>query len=62
MYSGKWKSIAEWESCHGFQDNLTVDTHDTESQARSVCRMLEKDGLGGEKIHFPLRTFVSPAV
>jgi hypothetical protein len=54
----RWKSIAEWESYHGFQDNITVDQHDTEEQASAVCRMLEKYGLGGERIHFPINTKV----
>ena len=56
----KWKSIALWEHCHGFQDDTTTDTHETKEQAESVCRMLEKDGLGGERCHFPILTRVEP--
>jgi hypothetical protein len=54
----KWKSIAEWDPCHGFYNNQTWDEHETKEQAEAVCRMLEKDGLGGERCHFPIRTWV----
>ncbi len=55
----KWMSIAEWDPCHSFCDNKTVDTHKTKEQAEAVCRMLESDGLGGERIHFPVKTTVA---
>lgn len=51
-----WTSNAQWPKgsvCQG----KTTDTHDTEAQARAVCRMLERDGLGGEGKVFPLRTW-----
>lgn len=54
----RWRSCAEWDACHGFQDNKTTDLHDTPEQAAGVCRLLEKEGLGGERIHFPVRTWV----
>jgi len=54
----RFKSCAEWEAKHGFYENKTTDTHDTKEAAVSVCRGLERDGLGGEKIHFPLKTWV----
>jgi len=54
-----WQSNAEWESIHGFHDNLTTDTHHSEAHAQSVCDGLDRDGLGGEGIHFPVRTWVS---
>lgn len=54
----KFLSVAEWDSCHGFQDNKTTDTHATFEQAEAVCRMLENDGLGGERCHFPIKTYV----
>jgi len=52
----KWKSIAEWDSCHGFENNITTDYHHTKEAAEAVCRMLERDGLGGEHRHFPVKT------
>ena len=54
----QWKSIAKWDSCHGFYNNETTDEHETKEQAESVCRLLERDGLGGERIHFPISTRV----
>jgi len=43
---------------HGFCDNQTTDTHETKKQAEAVCRMLEKDGLGGGRLWFPIKTKV----
>jgi hypothetical protein len=56
----RWKSCAEWDACHGFENNMTTDTHDTKEAAEAVCRGLRREGLGGERIHFPLRTWVEP--
>ena len=55
----KWQSNAEWDPKHGFPDNITTDQHNTEGQADAVCRRLQREGLGGERIHFPVRTWVS---
>lgn len=60
-----WRSRAEWPShCeigNPFEgDNTTADRHNTREQAEAVCRMLEREGLGGERIHFPVRTWVEP--
>ncbi len=54
----KWKSVAKWDSCLGFCDNTTTDTHHTKEEAESVCRLLRREGLGGNGTHFPLETKV----
>jgi len=51
----KWKSCAKWPSLGC--DDISEDFHETKEQAEAVCRMLERDGLGGEKCHFPLKTW-----
>lgn len=53
----KWSSYAEWppgvvSTADG--KNITEDGHDTEEQADAVCRMLKRDGFGGQGKHFPL--------
>lgn len=56
-----WTSNAQWPEgsiCQRRANDKTTDFHDTEAQARAVCRMLERDGLGGEGNVFPLRTWV----
>ena len=60
-----WRSCAQWPDgllsfSYTGHENTTRDRHDTEEQAAAVCRMLEKQGLGGERIHFPTRTWVEP--
>lgn len=54
----KFMSIATWDPCHGFYKNQTTDTHETKGQAEAVCKLLKKEGLGGEKIHFPIKTYI----
>jgi hypothetical protein len=59
----KWDSFAEWPKGSIVQsraNDITTDTHLTEPAAQAVCRMLERDGLGGEGKIFPLRTWVEP--
>lgn len=56
----RWASYAEWDSNHGFYENKTTDIHDTKDQAEAVIRGLMKNGLGGERIHFPNRVWVEP--
>lgn len=56
----RFKSCARWEHKHGFQDDMTTDEHDTKAQALAVCEVLKRDGLGGERIHFPIDTWVEP--
>ena len=58
MPNHKWKSIVVWDPKLGFQDNETVDYHDTKEAAEAVCRMIQRQGLGGEGIHFPVKTRV----
>ncbi len=48
----KWASNAEWSD-----HTITTDYHYTQDEAKSVCRMLERDGFGGDGVHFPLRTW-----
>ncbi len=55
----RWQSNAEWEPIHGFPSNVTADTHQSEGHAQAVCDGLKREGLGGERIHFPVRTWVS---
>ena len=56
-----WKSNAEWDKSLGFENNVTTDTHHTRGAAEAVCNMLERDGLGGDRKHFPIKTWVEPA-
>jgi len=55
----KYLSCAKWPPGHTYYRNdTTTDLHDTREQAEAVCKKLEKEGLGGERIHFPLKTWV----
>ncbi len=56
----KWKSCAEWDcTIPGFHtNNVTTDAHDTRKAAEAVCRALERDGLGGDGVFYPVRTWV----
>jgi hypothetical protein len=59
-----WTSKAEWPKgtiSQSRANDITTDDHPTEAQARAVCRMLERDGLGGEGKIFPVRTWVEDA-
>jgi len=61
----KWKSCAEWPDGHVTgteRKNITTDTHDTKSQAEAVCKLLEREGLGGERCHFPVKTWVEETI
>lgn len=51
----RWKSKALWSD-----GETTEDEHDTEAQARAVCRMLKRDGMGGLREVFPTKTWVEP--
>ena len=58
----KWTSWAEWPKGHivgASPENTTSDTHETREAAEAVCAMLRRDGLGGERCHFPVRTWVA---
>ena len=57
----EWTSNAQWPEGAIVQrraTDKTIDYHETEMAAQAVCRMLERDGLGGEGKVFPLRTWV----
>jgi len=57
----EWTSNAEWPEGQIMQRRAmgkTIDYHETESAAKAVCRMLKRDGLGGEGKIFPIRTWV----
>jgi hypothetical protein len=56
---GRWRSIACWPAevqGLGNHDNMSQDEHPDEEAAQAVCRMLERDGFGGEGKIFPLWT------
>lgn len=58
-----WKSCAEWPAGHivgAEPENVTTDEHETKEHAEAVCAMLRREGLGGERCHFPVRTWVEP--
>ncbi len=61
----RYRSFAQWPEGHVYTvpplaPNTTDDSHDSKEMAEGVCRLLEKDGLGGEKIHFPVMTWIEP--
>jgi hypothetical protein len=60
----RYRSIAVWPTgvLLGNPDggNESCDLHDTEQQAAAVCRMLERDGFGGNRKVFPLSTRTEP--
>ena len=54
-------SKAQWPDgaiCQRRANDITSDYHYTESAAEAVCRMLERDGLGGGGKIFPVKTWV----
>jgi hypothetical protein len=53
--SARWKSNATWPD-----GETTTDVHDTEEQARAVCRILKRDGMGGLQEVYPTKTWVEP--
>lgn len=40
--------------------NESSDEHDSPEAAHAVCRILERDGFGGERKVFPISTRVEP--
>jgi hypothetical protein len=54
--SARWKSNATWPD-----GETTTDLHDTEEQARAVCRILKRDGMGGLQEVYPTKTWVEPS-
>lgn len=62
LLSGEWYSIADWGEYtifNGRQDNLTHDRHGSKEAAEAVCRLLARNGFGGERCVFPVRTWTS---
>lgn len=62
MKDMKHQSNALWPAgvCSSmYGDNISTDTHPTIEHAQAVCEALEREGFGGERKHFPLRTWVS---
>ena len=55
----RYKSHAQWQTgvCDSM-DNHTCDNHDTPEQAHGVCKMLAKEGFGGDNKVYPIRTWV----
>lgn len=56
------QSNALWPAgvCHTKRgNNISTDTHETESQAQAVCNALYRDGFGGEGERYPIKTWVS---
>ena len=51
--SERWTSNAVWPD-----GETSTDEHDTEEQARAVCRILRRDGMGGLREIFPKKTWV----
>lgn len=58
----RWRSCARWPHALRLQDDLSTDEHDTREQAEAVCVGLRREGLGGERCHFPLECWVEPFV
>ena len=57
-----WVSIAIWPENSGVEDvygnSQSTDNHRTREEAEAVCKLLERDGLGGDGIIYPTETFV----
>lgn len=53
-----WKSVAVWPDELHVPNDISEDEHDTEDQAKGVCQLLEKEGFGGERKVFPIKTYV----
>lgn len=54
-----WKSHAQWPRVPGVIDiTESSDTHGSKEQAEAVCTILQRDGFGGNRQHFQLKTWV----
>ncbi|MDZ8119532.1 hypothetical protein [Pontiella agarivorans] len=61
MNEKRFRSHAQWPEGSVMQKKAkdhTMDCHATEAAAQAICRMLERDGLGGEGKIFPIKTWV----
>jgi len=47
-----WTSNAEWPD-----GSVSSDNHSTKEQADGVCKLLMRDGYGGDKKVFPIRVW-----
>jgi hypothetical protein len=57
---GRFKSNARWpKGTFDSDGNVTTDTHDTEGQAKGVCKLLRDRGAGGAGEVFPLETWTT---
>lgn len=58
----KARSIAVWPDTISVGNvagkNESIDEHDSSEAAHAVCRMLKRDGFGGEGKVFPISTRV----
>ena len=57
----KWTSKAQWplDVYRGMDGKgITSDEHDSYDSAEAICHALRHEGFGGERKHFPLRTWV----
>lgn len=57
-----WESCAKWPATVvglGDPDNVSRDKHSTREAAETVCRMLVRDGFGGDHKVFPLKVWVA---
>lgn len=58
----EYKSNAQWplDVYRGIDGSgISADDHYTREEAANVCRMLRRDGFGGQGIYFPLRVWVT---
>jgi len=59
----KFKSNVDWgdyDLCNGYANhNITTDVHGSKETAFAICKMLKRDGFGGQKEHFPKKVWVS---
>jgi hypothetical protein len=62
VYSKTWQSHALWPGgtvTDNFGKCESHDNHYSKKEAEIVCKMLERDGLGGEGNVFPIKTWVT---
>lgn len=51
-----WKSAALWPEPSIVRSS--EDTHPTKEHAEAICKILHREGMGGERKIFPTQTFV----
>lgn len=58
----RWISHAQWplDVYRGEGgDGVSKDTHLSEAEAKAICLGLERDGFGGQRRAFPIKTWVT---